>query len=257
MGTRQMKTFRKRVIPTLLVDGRRLVKTQRFSDPTYIGDPVNTVRIFNEKQVDELVVLDIGASKGRRGPQLDLLAEMAEEAFMPLAYGGGVRSVSEVRNILSLGFEKVILNSVTHSDPSFVTEASRIFGRSTLVGSIDVRRKSLGRQELVSAATTRRGSDPVAEARRLENLGVGEILLQSVDRDGTLTGFDLELIRRVTGAVKIPVVAAGGAATITDLVSGVAAGASAVAAGAMFVFRGPHRAVLISYPTEDDLAVLG
>lgn len=252
-----MKTFRKRVIPTLLVDGRRLVKTQRFSDPTYIGDPVNTVRIFNEKQVDELVVLDIGASKGRRGPQLDLLAEMAEEAFMPLAYGGGVRSVSEVRNILSLGFEKVILNSVTHSDPSFVTEASRIFGRSTLVGSIDVRRKSLGRQELVSAATTRRGSDPVAEARRLENLGVGEILLQSVDRDGTLTGFDLELIRRVTGAVKIPVVAAGGAATITDLVSGVAAGASAVAAGAMFVFRGPHRAVLISYPTEDDLAVLG
>lgn len=257
MGTRQMKTFRKRVIPTLLVDGRRLVKTQRFSDPTYIGDPVNTVRIFNEKQVDELVVLDIGASKGRRGPQLDLLAEMAEEAFMPLAYGGGVRSVSEVRNILSLGFEKVILNSVTHSDPSFVTEASRIFGRSTLVGSIDVRRKSLGRQELVSAATTRRGSDPVAEARRLENLGVGEILLQSVDRDGTLTGFDLELIRRVTGAVKIPVVAAGGAATITDLVSGVAAGASAVAAGAMFVFRGPHRAVLISYPTDDDLAVLG
>ena len=252
-----MKTFRKRVIPTLLVDGRRLVKTQRFSDPTYIGDPVNTVRIFNEKQVDELVVLDIGASKGRRGPQLDLLAEMAEEAFMPLAYGGGVRSVSEVRNILSLGFEKVILNSVTHSDPSFVTEASRIFGRSTLVGSIDVRRKSLGRQELVSAATTRRGSDPVAEARRLENLGVGEILLQSVDRDGTLTGFDLELIRRVTGAVKIPVVAAGGAATITDLVSGVAAGASAVAAGAMFVFRGPHRAVLISYPTDDDLAVLG
>lgn len=180
MGTRQMKTFRKRVIPTLLVDGRRLVKTQRFSDPTYIGDPVNTVRIFNEKQVDELVVLDIGASKGRRGPQLDLLAEMAEEAFMPLAYGGGVRSVSEVRNILSLGFEKVILNSVTHSDPSFVTEASRIFGRSTLVGSIDVRRKSLGRQELVSAATTRRGSDPVAEARRLENLGVGEIDRKSV-----------------------------------------------------------------------------
>lgn len=252
-----MRTFRKRVIPTLLVDGRRLVKTRRFADPTYIGDPVNTVRIFNEKQVDELVVLDIGASRGRRGPQLDLLAEMAEEAFMPLAYGGGVRSVSEVRAILSLGFEKVILNTATHSDPSFVTEAARTFGRSTVVGSMDVRRKSLGRQELVSAATNRLGSDPIAEARRLESLGVGEILLQSVDRDGTLSGFDLELIRRVAGAVKIPVVAAGGAATVTDLVAGVKAGASAAAAGAMFVFRGPHRAVLISYPTDDDLSGLG
>ena len=251
-----MRTFRPRVIPTLLVDGRRLVKTEKFAKPKYIGDPVNTVRIFNEKQVDELVVLDITATRLRRSPQFDLLAEMAEEAFMPLAYGGGVTAISDVRTILTLGFEKVILNTVTHARPLFVSEAAGIFGRSTIVGSMDVRRKTLGRFEVI-AADTRVGSDPVAEARRLEGLGVGEILLQSVDREGTLSGCDLDLVRKVCDAVKVPVVAAGGAGSIDDLRSAIASGASGVAAGAMFVFNGPHRAVLISYPTDSELAPIG
>lgn len=251
-----MRTFRPRVIPTLLIDGRRLVKSEMFAKPKYIGDPINTMRIFNEKQVDEIVILDISATRLRKPPQFDLLAEVAEEAFMPLAYGGGITSVPDVRTILSLGFEKVILNSITHSRPGFVAEAARVFGRSTIVGSMDVRRKSLGRYEVTSNSDKRVGKDPVAEAQRLEHLGVGEILLQSVDRDGTLSGYDVELIGKVAAAVGVPVVAAGGAASVGDLAAGILAGASAVAAGAMFVFNGPHRAVLVSYPTDAQLTAI-
>ena len=249
-----MRTFRPRVIPTLLIDGRRLVKSEGFAKPKYLGDPINTVRIFNEKLVDELVILDISATRTGRAPQFDLLAEVAEEAFMPLAYGGGITSLADVRKILALGFEKVILNSVSHRQPEFVTEAVRVFGRSTIVGSMDVRRKAGGRFELVGAAGKSPGHNPVAEAQRLELLGVGEILLQSVDRDGRCCGYDLELIRNVCGAVTVPVIAAGGAASVGDFAAGIAAGASAVAAGAMFVFNGPHRAVLVSYPSETELA---
>jgi cyclase len=246
--------FRPRVIPCLLIDGLGLVKTIKFKDRTYLGDPVNTVRIFNEKGADELALLDINASVRGMGPQFDLLAEISSEAFMPLAYGGGITSLDEIRHILGLGYEKVILNTTAATTPTFIDEASRMFGRSTIVVSIDVRRPRFGGPEVVTASATRKvASSPVDYATDMVRRGAGEIVLTSVDRDGTQKGYDVELVRAVSSAVNVPVVACGGAGSIADLGAAVDAGASAAAAGSMFVFSGKHRAVLITYPRDPDL----
>jgi cyclase len=246
-----------RVIPSLLLSGRRLVKTRRFRDPTYVGDPVNAIRIFNEKEVDELVVLDIGAARERSGPNFALLADMASECFMPLAYGGGLETVDQMARVLSLGVEKVVLNSVAARTPAIVEAAAARFGSSSVVVSMDVRRPRFkGWRVFSHGGTLDTGSDPVAYSRRMEALGAGELLVNAVDRDGTMLGFDLELVRAVSSAVSIPVVAAGGAATVAHLKSAIDAGASAVTAGSMFVFQGPHRAVLITFPPRRELEAL-
>lgn len=252
--------LRTRVIPCLLLRNGGLVKTVKFGDPKYVGDPINAVKIFNEKEVDELVFLDISATAAGRGPNLELIRDIATEAFMPFGYGGGIRTMEHVAGLVALGVEKVVLNTVAVEHPEFVSEAAALVGSSSVVVSIDVKRSMLGRYEVVTCNATRRtGLDPVDWAGRVAELGAGEILLTAVDRDGTQKGYDVALIKQVAGAVSVPVIASGGAGQLQDFRAAVNEGsASAVAAGSMFVFHGKHRAVLITYPEYRDLEkVLG
>jgi len=244
-----------RVIPVLLLSGRGLVKTVGFKNPKYIGDPINSVRIFNEKEVDELVFLDITATLEGRAPDFDLLADISGEAFMPMAYGGGIASLDHVRKIFSLGFEKVVIDTGAYKSPNLIRDAVDIYGSQSIVGCVDVRRNLFGRYELYSHSGTARQSVGLLEhVTRLERLGVGEVLVHSIDRDGTQTGYDLILLQQVSSTVSVPVVACGGASGLDDFVSAVEqGGASAVAAGSIFVFVGPHRAVLINYPSRKEL----
>lgn len=246
--------LRTRVIPVLLLRNGGLVKTVKFADPKYVGDPLNAVKIFNDKRVDELAILDIRATPEGRGPDWKLLEDVAAEAFMPLAYGGGLRSVDDMRRVFAIGMEKVVVNTAATEDSGLLRRAADVFGSQSVVASIDVRRKLLGRYEVMAACGTRgTGKDPVEWAKEVEARGAGEIVLNAIDRDGTQAGFDAELIRRVSAAVSVPVVALGGAGSLAHLAEAVKAGASAVAAGSLFVFHGKHRAVLISYPEEDAL----
>jgi imidazole glycerol-phosphate synthase subunit HisF len=247
-----------RVIPTLLLRGAGLVKTTGFRNPVYVGDPINAIRIFNEKEVDELVLLDITASRTGKGPAFGTIENIASECFMPVAYGGGINTVEQIRKILSVGVEKVVINAAALLDPQLVRDAVREFGSQAVVVSVDVKRKLLGRYEVYADGGTKpTGLDPAAYARRMEDLGAGEILLTSIDRDGTMKGYDIELVLKVTSAVGIPVIASGGAGSVADFgIASKRAGAAAVAAGAMFVFHGPHRAVLITYPSHAELSAV-
>lgn len=244
-----------RVIPCLLLRGRRVVKTLRFKDPVYVGDPINAVRILNEKEADELLLCDIGATPEDRPPQFDLLAELTSECFMPLCYAGGVRSLKDMERLFGIGVEKIAASTQAVLDPTFISSAAREFGSQSVVAVLDVRRTWRGRYDVtVRGGRKRTGRDPVTVARQMEEAGAGELVLNSVDRDGTMTGFDLPLVERVASAVGIPVVASGGARTLSDLRSVVVeAGAAAVAAGSMFVFQGSRRAVLVSYPSRVEL----
>jgi cyclase len=244
--------YRARVIPCLLVRGHGLVKTKRFKDAVYVGDPINAVRIFSEKEVDELVILDIDASRERRDPNYELVAEMAGECFTPMAYGGGVRTLEQVRRLIRCGVEKVVINTAATESTAVVTEAAAIFGSQAVVGAIDVRRTLLGGYKVLARSATQETTLRLDEhVGNLVAAGAGEIFLNSVDRDGVMEGYDLALIRSVVRLTTVPVVACGGAGTAEHLVQAVRdAGASAVAAGSMFVFHGRHRAVLINYPSD-------
>jgi imidazole glycerol-phosphate synthase subunit HisF len=239
-----------RVIPCLLLRNSGLVKTVNFKDPKYLGDPINIVKIFNEKEVDELVFLDITATVEGRRPHFELLEKVASEAFMPVGYGGGIRCLEDVKTILGLGIEKVVINTCAVEKPSFISDVANFAGNQSTVVSIDVKKGIFGKYEVRSQRGTKAtGIDPVEFAIRMEKEGAGELLLCSIDRDGTMKGYDIDLISRVTAAVKIPVVACGGSRTAHDLGAAIKrGGASAAGAGSMFVFQGPHRAVLISYP---------
>ena len=242
---------RARVIPCLLIQGNGLVKTRKFKDPVYVGDPVNAMRIFSDKEADEIVVLDIDASKNSVEPNYELIAEMAGEAFMPMAYGGGVTSVEQVRRLIRCGIEKVVINSAAVGSLEWIREAVGIYGSQAIVGGVDVKKTLLGGYRVVIRSAIVEA--PVDLDRHISNLvsvGVGEIFVSSVDRDGSMAGYDLQLIRRVTKGINVPIVVCGGAGTINHLAEGVRNGASAVAAGSMFVFHGKHRAVLISYSNE-------
>ncbi len=247
--------LRTRVIPCLLLRNRGLVKTVGFKNATYVGDPINTVRIYNEKEIDELIFLDITASIEGKEPQFQLIAQIASECFMPFAYGGGIRSIDDIARILHGGAEKVALNTAAWERPELITEAAKRFGSQAVVASIDVKKRWHG-----GYAVYRRGGqervagDPAALAVRLEELGAGEILLTSIDRDGTMDGYDLDLIRRVSAATSVPVVASGGAGSVSDFGRAVnEGGASAVAAGSMVVYQGRNRAVLINFPSQAEL----
>jgi cyclase len=244
-----------RAIPCLLLSGAGLVKTVRFRKPTYLGDPINIARIFNDKEVDELILLDIQATPEGRGPRLEVVASLASECFMPLCYGGGVRTLEEMRALYAAGVEKVAINTRAVEDPLFVRRAAEAFGSQGVVVAIDVGHGWLGgRRVLVRGGRKRTRLDPAEHARRMEEMGAGEVLLTSVDRDGTMAGYDLALVKDVARAVSIPVVACGGAGSVADLGRVVrAAGAAAAAAGSLFVFSGPNRAVLVSYPSPEQL----
>ena len=219
-----------------------------------MGDPINAVKIFNEKEVDEIAVIDIDASRENRGPDIQKIAEIASEAFMPMAYGGGITTIEQIRDLLYNGIEKVILNKAAVQNPALVTEAARLFGSQSVMVSIDVKKHFLkGLRVYTNNGKTNTGFAPVAFARQMETAGAGEILLNSIDRDGTYRGYDEASIKEVCEAVAIPVIAMGGASSIADFKQAVDQGASAVAAGSLFVFQRPHQAVLISYPAQNDL----
>ena len=249
-----------RVIPCLLLRNKALVKTIKFKDATYVGDPINTVRIYNEKEVDELIFLDITATSELKEPPYKIIEEIASECFMPFTYGGGIRNLEEIKNILSLGVEKVAINSHASERPNFIKEASDALGNQSIVASVDVKRNRRGKYEVYTHGGTKSAkSDPVEYAKKMESMGAGEILLTSIDRDGTMEGYDIELIQSVSSAVSIPVIACGGAGHVDDFAEAVnLGGASAVAAGSMVVYQGKNRAVLINFPTRSDLdRVLG
>ena len=246
-----------RAIPCLLLKDRGFVKTVRFQNPVYLGDPINIVRLFNDKEADELIVLDITATIKRRPPQYDVIATLTSECFMPLCYGGGVQTIEHMRTLFSLGIEKVSVNTAFIQDPELISRAADVFGSQAVVASIDVKSDWFGGNRVYTAGGRKNtGLDPTALAKDFERRGVGEILLNSVDRDGSMTGYDLDLIHEVSSAVNVPVIACGGAGTTKDLPAAIAAGASAAAAGSLFVYQGPHRAVLINYPSGQELRQL-
>jgi cyclase len=237
------------VIPALLIQGRDLVKTTGFDDPTYLGDPINTVRLFSEKGADELAVLAI--DQDGPIPDLDFLAELASECFMPVSYGGGLRTVDQCAAIFELGMEKVVLRQALFDDPTLISAVAGRFGSQAVCVCIDYRGggadaklwRPVGVPELSLQAAV----------ERAVSAGAGEIMLQSIDRDGTMAGYDLASIELVSGISPVPVVPLGGAGALADMVAAEAAGATAVAAGSFFVFHGRRRAVLVSYPTDDEL----
>ncbi len=246
--------LRNRVIPVLLLDGSGLVKTIRFSDPIYVGDPVNAVKIFNEKEVDEIVLLDIGVGDSGRGPNFDLISDVASECFMPLAYGGGIRGVDDARKLFSLGVEKVVLRRVAAQNESVVSEIVGWAGASSVAISVDVRTPKFGKPHLYNPGTRLHKSPHVVQfVEKMISCGAGEIFLNAVDRDGTRTGMDLRLIREIADVVSVPLVAIGGVGSVDDIVAGIEAGADAVGAGSFFIFHGPRRAVLLTYPRYEEL----
>lgn len=248
--------LRTRVIPALLLQNGSLVKTVRFGKFTYVGDPCNTVRIFNELEVDELLFLDIAATRQGRGPNLKVLSDIADECFMPLAYGGGVRSLEVAKSVFHIGFEKVSINSSAVENPDLISEIAHHYGSQAVIVSIDVKTGFWGKQTVRAVAGSRNSHrDPVEWAKEVEIRGAGEILLTSIDREGTWAGFDLELVKRITDEVSIPVIAHGGAGTVSDISDVVKqANASAVALGSMVVFQKKGMGVLVNFPDKNKLA---
>jgi len=247
--------LRPRIIPCLLVQNGGLIKTVRFSDPKYVGDPINAVKIFNEKEVDELIVLDIDATVQGHEPDYDLIASMAAECRMPLCYGGGVKTVAQVERIVSLGVEKVALSSAVIEDPILLTNASERVGRQSIIVVLDAKKTGFfKRHELFTHNGKRcRGLSPVDFARKAEELGAGEILVNAIDRDGTMTGYDLALAKQIRDAVGIPLSVVGGAGDLGDIDELFrSCGVIGAAAGSMFVFKGKYRAVLIQYPSQSE-----
>lgn len=243
-----------RVIPCLMLKNTGLVKTTRFKHPVYLGDVINVVKLFNDMEADELGILDVTARREGRGPSFDLLANVAGNAFMPLSYGGALRTVADIKRILYLGFEKVIIGSAAVDEPELITRAAGAVGSQSVVVSVDVRKHLFGHYEVYSHDGRKRTrSDPVEFCREVERRGAGEILLTSIDHDGTMSGYDLDLVEKVSEAVDIPVIASGGAGRVEHFAEAVRRGASAVAAASMFVFHGPRRAVLINFPSRREL----
>lgn len=244
-----------RVIPVLQYQNQGLVKTINFKNPKYVGDPINAVKIFNDKEVDELAFVDITATREKKEPDYARIKELAEECFMPLAYGGGITTTDQIQKILSLGVEKVIINSSAITNQKLISEAAALFGSQSIVVSIDIKKKFIGGYKVHYYSGEKSIAEtPMEFAKQMEKLGAGEIIVNSIDRDGTYKGYDMELLKNITSTVSIPVIALGGGNSFDNLYAAVKeGGASAVAAGSLFVFHGPHRAVLINYPDPQKL----
>ncbi len=249
---------RPRIIPTLLIDDRDLIKTVQFGKRTYLGDPVNAVKIFNRKGIDELSILDIGATRNNREPDYELLKDIASEAFMPLSCGGGIKTLEQIHELLAIGYEKVVLNTALVRTPELITKAAEQYGSQSIVVSLDAKRSGNGYRCFISDGTEELKWNPVDMAIEAERLGAGEIVINSIDNDGMMKGYDLELVRSVSDAVSIPVIAIGGAGGIDDLKNVIENGhAHAAAGGSMFVYYGKLKAVLITAPSEEELTEAG
>lgn len=247
--------FRPRIIPVLLLKDEALVKSVQFKNHNYIGDPINAVRIFNDLRADELVFLDIEASKKGRLISLDFVKNVGEEANMPFAVGGGIKTIEDIKSIINAGAEKVIINTSAFTNPNFIREAADYFGSSTIVVCIDIKKKLFnGYQSWSLNGSKSSGFSPIETAKKMEELGAGELIIQSIEKDGTMSGYDIELIKSISDAVSIPVVALGGAGRINDLEEAHNEGfASAVAAGSIFVYQGTKKGVLINYPETGEV----
>lgn len=244
-----------RIIPCLQLIGDSLVKTVKFGNPQYIGDPINTVRIFNELEVDELCFLDIRATVEGRTPNLDILQQISNECFMPLSYGGGVKNFETAKQILSIGFEKLVINSEAYQSPGLITQLTGYFGAQAIIGSIDFKKNIWGKYNVfIKDGSEKTNLNPIEWAQKMQEIGAGEILLTSMDKDGTWTGFDVELTRKVAEAVTIPVIANGGAGN-TDHIKDVVTGghASAVCLGSMVLYQKKEMGVLVNFPDKEEL----
>jgi cyclase len=246
--------LRSRIIPCLLVHKGGLVKTQRFADAKYVGDPINAVRIFNEKEADELIVLDIDATVRNTEPDFNLIKKLAAECRMPLCYGGGVTTAEQAARIVDMGVEKVAVSAAAIADPSLLTAMAAAVGRQSVVAVLDVRKKNglfaKGYEVCTHNATITRKADPIKLALEMQQAGAGEIVINSVDRDGLMAGYDLDLARQIKGELNVPVTFLGGAGSVEDIMGLIdMVGVVGAAAGSLFVFKGKYRAVLINYPT--------
>lgn len=250
--------FRPRIIPVLLLKGEGLVKTKKFSNERYIGDPINAVKIFNDLEADELVFLDIMASKEKRLISLDFVREVGEEAKMPFAVGGGIKTIEDIRYIINAGAEKVVINTGAINNLDFIKEAADTFGSSTIVVCIDISKNLFGKHKIKSHSGAKIKIDnPLEYAHQIEKMGAGEIIVQSIDRDGVMDGYDLEILKLISSAVSIPVVALGGAGKLNHMLNAVNdAMVSALAAGSMFVYHGSRRGILINYLNQEQKSSL-
>lgn len=246
--------LRPRIIPSLLIHKNGLVKTINFKNPKYVGDPINAVRIFNEKEVDELAIFDIDASVNNSKPNFELLEKLANQSRMPLCYGGGVKTVEDALKIFSLGIEKIAINSGIIDNPSLISEIADRVGSQSVVAVLDVKKKFFGGYELaVNNGKKLTGINPFDFAKEVQDLGAGEIIVNSIDQDGTMKGFDLELINKIANEIKIPLTVLGGAGSLSDIEKVINShGIIGVAAGSLFVFKGPYKAVLINYPSTKE-----
>lgn len=246
-----------RVIPCLLLRNGGLVKTMKFNNPKYVGDPINAIRIFNDKEVDEIIVLDIMASREKMEPNYALIEQFAGECFMPLCYGGGIRTVEQATLLFSLGVEKVCLQTAALDDMDIITQIADKFGNQSVLISIDVKKNRMGKYQIYSATSRQLlPQSLMVFLQKAVAAGAGEVVLNAVDRDGMMQGMDIRLIHDASAAISVPLIAVGGAGSLTDIKAAIDSGASAVSAGAFFVFQGPHRAVLITYPQYQELITL-
>ena len=241
-----------RIIPCLLLKNSGLVKTINFKNPKYVGDPLNTVRIFNEKEVDELIFLDIDASPKNTEPNYKLLAEIANECFMPLAYGGGIKTFEQAQRIFNIGIEKVAINTASYSNLNLISQIAKVYGIQAVIGVIDVKKNLFGKNQLVSNSANTKHKLAIEDwIKKLEDAGIGELLITSVDSEGTWKGLDLELIKLVTSISKVPVIAHGGVGNEQHIIDGIKIGkANAVAIGSFLVYQKQGMGVLINYPNK-------
>jgi len=247
--------LRPRIIPSLLIHDNGLVKTVNFKNPKYVGDPINAVRIFNEKAVDELAVFDIDATVLGKEPNYSLIERLASQSMMPLCYGGGVKTVEQAQRIFSLGIEKIALSSAVLQNPKLITEISDRVGAQSVIVVLDVKKKILGGYEVYTHNGKKAtGINPFKFVEEAQKLGAGEIVINSIDKDGVMKGYDLDLIAKVRERISLPMTVLGGAGSLQDIEKVIDQhGVIGVAAGSLFVFQRPHRAVLISYPTQQEL----
>jgi cyclase len=247
--------YRPRIIPVLLLQNKGLVKSVKFKNHRYIGDPINAVRIFNDLKADELAFIDILATKENRTISIDFVKNVGEEANMPFSAGGGIRTLEDIRRIIEAGAEKVILNSIAGENPEFVSQAADAFGSSTITVCIDVKKNFFGKEKLwIINGSQATGFFPVKFAQLMEKKGAGEIIVQSIERDGMMQGYDIELIKKISKAVNIPVVVLGGAGNMDHLKEAYVDGfANGLAAGSLFVYHGERKAVLVNYPGKSEL----
>lgn len=245
--------LRKRIIPCLLLKGKGFVKTTNFKNPVYLGDPQNIINIFNQKMIDEIMILDISATFEKRPPNFDLIQKLSSRSFSPVCYGGGISSISDAEKLFKIGIEKVCLNTNAFSNPNLLSDLASRFGSQSVVVSINVSKNIVGRYKIVdNSIKTLSNKLTVKETIKwLENLGVGEILINDVSNDGVMKGYDIELINSVTSISSVPIIACGGCGSIEHIKNVFdEGGVSAAAAGSFFVFNGKHKAVLISYPSN-------